>query len=196
VRPGSAFGASRAVRGLLALTAGALLALPGCGGGGDDNGQPIPRNQADQMIGLIRLADKQSGEGTCNGAKDKVRRAAAIADQLPRSVDADVRRGIVDGLQRLQELVSAECLKQEPQPTETQTVTTETQTIPTQTETDTTPTETQPTQTDTTPTQTDTTPTDTTPTTTTGTGGGVGPGTTTGAAVGGDGAAAEGAAAR
>jgi hypothetical protein len=155
---------------LTALFIGALLVLSGCGS--DKKGKPIPARDANQLIALIQKADQQSADGTCGGARAKVREAQGVADQLPRSVDKDVRRGITDGLDRLLSLIQGEC--QRPQKTQTDTTPTDTQPTVT-TETQTTQTETQPTQTDTT--LTTTTPTTTTPTqtntgtTTTGTGG-------------------------
>jgi hypothetical protein len=176
VRPGSVFPASRAARGALALCAGVLLALPGCGGGGDDSGTPIPSQQANQMNALLAQADRQSSQGTCNGADAKVRQAQGVLDSVPRSVDRDVRQSIADGMERLRALIASECKR----PQQTQTETTPTETTPTETtqtettqtettQTETTPTETTPTETTTTPTTT--TPTTTAPTTTTGNGG-------------------------
>ncbi|MFL5841439.1 MAG: hypothetical protein ACJ77Z_13405 [Thermoleophilaceae bacterium] len=176
MRPGPAFPASRAARGALALCAGALLALPGCGSSKDE-GSPIPRQQANQIIALLEQADQQASTGICRGADAKVRQAQGVLDSLPRSVDPDVRRGLADGLARLRSLISQQCQR----PQQTQTQTTPTETTPTETtQTETTPTETTPTETSTTPTTT--TPTTTTPTTTTPTGTETGttPTTTTG----------------
>jgi len=165
VRLGTAFAA---------LLFGALLLLPGCGG---DKGSPIPASQAGRLIKAIQAADRYSADGRCTRAHTKVRDARFLLTQVPNSVDSDVRRGISDGLDRLDSLIGSEC--QAPQSTQTQTTPTQTET----TQTHTTQTETQPTQTNTTPTETNTTPTqttltettptttDTTPTTTTGTGG-------------------------
>jgi hypothetical protein len=155
-----------------ALFIGALLVFSGCGS--DKKGKPIPARDANQLIALIQKADQQSADGTCGGASAKVREAQGVADQLPRSVDKDVRRGLTDGLDRLLSLIQGEC--QRPQKTQTDTTPTETQPTVT-TETQTTQTETQPTQTQ--PTQTDTTLTTTTPTTTTPTQTNTGTGTTT-----------------
>jgi len=157
-----------------ALSCGALLFLPGCGG---NNGSPIPAAQSDRLIRAIQAADQYSAAGRCDRAHTKVRDARFLLTQVPNSVDSGVRKGISDGLDRLDSLIGSEC--QAPQNTQTQTTPTQTETTQTQT----TQTETQPTQTDTTPTTTETTPTqttltetsptttDTTPTTTTGTGG-------------------------
>ena len=157
---------------LAALSCGALLLLPGCGDG--KKGKPIPTAQADRLISAIQAADQYSADGKCQRAHTKVRDARFLLGQVPNTVDADVRKGIADGLDRLDSLIGSEC--QAPQKTQTQTTPTHTQTTQTQTtQTQTTQTQTQPTQTDTT--LTTTTPTTTTPTqtntgtTTTGTGG-------------------------
>jgi hypothetical protein len=172
VRLGNAFAA---------LLCGALLVLPGCGGS-SNGGKSIPRTDANHLIALIQRADTQSSAGTCSGAAAKVREAQGVANNLPSSVDKDVRRGIIDGLDHMLSLIQGECQR----PQQTQTDTTPTDTTPTDTtqtettQTDTTPTDTTPTDTSqTTTTLTGTTPTDTTPTqtgtstgtTTTGTGG-------------------------
>jgi hypothetical protein len=128
------------------------------------------------MIALLGQADRQAAQGTCSGADAKVRQAQSVLDSVPRSVDADVRKGLADGMDRMRSLISSRC--QRPQKTQTDTTPTETtptvttptettQTQTTQTETTTTPTTTTPTTT----TPTTTTPTTTTPTTTTGNGG-------------------------
>jgi hypothetical protein len=169
-----------------ALLCGALLPLPGCGGGGS-NGKPIPADQANSLIKNIQAADQYSADGSCGRAHTKVRDAKFVLSHVPDNVDPDVRKGVSDGLNHLDSLISGEC--ERPQNTQTDTTPTETQT--TVTETQTTPTETTPTETQTTPTQTTltgTTPTDTTPTTPTGTGnGGTPPGNGADGATGGTG---------
>jgi hypothetical protein len=151
-----------------------VLVLPGCGGG--SKGKPIPTHQADRMIALTRLADQQSAAGHCSGAQAKVHEAQTVVDQLPSSVDKNVRDGLAQSYDRLLSLIQTEC--QRPQQTQTQPTTTPTTTTPaTTTPTTTTPTTTTPTTpTPTTPTPTTPTPTVTTPTDTgTTTNGGTGP---------------------
>jgi hypothetical protein len=142
--------------------------LPGCGS--SSNGKPIPNDPANRMVALIGQADSQSAAGICGGAKAKVREAQTVLqNEVPSSVDKDVRQGLADGMNRMISLIDQEC--QRPQPTQTHTTTSETTTTPTTTTpTTTTPTTTTPTTTTpTTTTPTTTTPTTTTPTTTTGT---------------------------
>jgi len=144
---------------VLALTLGALVALPGCGGGGS-KGKPIPRLQADQMIHLLQQADQQSQDGRhCGGADAKVREAQGVLDGVPGSVDKDVRQGIADGMDRLRSLIASQCQK----PTQTDTTTsqpetTQSQTTPSLTEPTPSVTQTGPTDTNTTPVPTPTTP--------------------------------------
>jgi hypothetical protein len=161
---------------VLALTLGALVALPGCGGG--SKGHPIPAADANRMIKLIQTADQESQGGTCRGADAKAKEAQRALDGVPRSVDAGVRQGIADGLTRLRALIASEC--QRPQTT-TDTTPTVTQTTTSQTTpsaTQTTPSDTQSTPTDTsTGTGTSTTPTATQTTPTSTGNGGIGTGT-------------------
>jgi hypothetical protein len=153
-----------------ALLCGALLFLPGCGN--SDSGAKIPGGQADSLVRNIQAADQYNADGRCARAHTKVRDARFVLSQIPQSVDSDVRQGIADGLNHLDQLIASECEQRQP----TQTETTPSQTETTQTET--TQTETQPTQTETQPTQTETTLTGTTPTTTTPTQTGTGTTTT------------------
>jgi len=178
VRPDRVFPASRAARGALALCAGVLLALPGCGSSSKDDGAPIPNAQSNQMIQLLSQADSQASANICRGADAKVRQAQSVLDSLPRSVVPDVRKGLAEGYARLRALISQQCQRPQQTPTQTtptvttQTETTQTETTQTDTGTGTTPTDTTPsTTTPTTTTPTTTTPSTTTPTTTTGNGG-------------------------
>lgn len=159
---------------LLALAALALaLALAGCGSGGK---RTLPTAKAESMLKQLDKVGDQFDNQACNGAIDKVRSLESQARALPSSVDAEVQRHLVSGLNRLEELVAKDC--QRPTPTNT-TPTNTTPTVPT------TPTNTVPTTpTNTVPTTpTNTTPTNTVPTTPTTPGGGGGvtvPGGTTG----------------
>ncbi|MFL5893514.1 MAG: hypothetical protein ACJ76Z_00200 [Thermoleophilaceae bacterium] len=158
----------------------ALLALTGCGSG--HKGRPIPSGQASQMLALIQVADSEARNGSCSGAADKARGAANVAAALPRSVDKDVRRGLIDGIARLEDLIASQCQRPQKQQPSSETTTTPSTTTPSTT-TPTTPTQTN-TETNTTTSQTTTTQTQTntgTGTTPTGTGnGGVPPPTGTG----------------
>ena len=168
MRPGRAFGASRAGRGLIALVLGALVVLPGCG---SKKEKTIPPTDGDRIIRLVQLADSEAAAGICGGASAKANEARGVAASLPSSVSGDLRRGLVDSITRLQQLIADQCQRPQTQTTQSQTQTTQTQTTQSQTT---------PTQTQTTPTETGTT-TGTTPTTTTPTSTGTTPtGTSTG----------------
>ena len=145
------------------------IALVGCGGD-EDKGDPIPSEDANRMVRLLELADSQSAAGTCGGATAKVQEARGIADQLPRGVDPEVRRELLNGLDRLAELIGSECERPEPAPEDTTTETTTTP-APTQTQPQPTATQPQPTATHPQPTATQPQPTTTTPAPTPGTGG-------------------------
>ncbi|MEA2493892.1 MAG: hypothetical protein QOJ29_1803 [Thermoleophilaceae bacterium] len=159
---------------LCALLVGALLVLPGCGN--SKKGKPIPTATADRLVKNIQSADQYAADGSCKRAHTKVGDARFVLNQVPSSVSSDVRKGIGDGLSRLDSLITSQC--QAPQQTQTDTTptdttpTTQSQTTPTVTETQTTTTQTQTQTTDTSTVPTSTTPTTTgTGTTTTGTGG-------------------------
>jgi hypothetical protein len=147
----------------LAFTAplvAAVLAFAGCGGDGVDNAKHgIPQGDAQAILTQLDQIQSQFDNGACNGASAKVRELEGRVEGLPRSVDSDLRRELVNGVRRLDQLVSDQC--QRPEPTQTQTTTTPTQTTP-PTQTQTTPTQTQPPPTETQP-PTTTTPTPTSP---------------------------------
>ncbi|MFL5826418.1 MAG: hypothetical protein ACJ76V_07830 [Thermoleophilaceae bacterium] len=166
--------------GLAAPFVAASLAFAGCGGNGVDNAKHgIPKSDAHAILTQLDQINSQFDHGACNGASAKVGELEARVNGLPRSVDTNLRRELVNGVRRLAQLVSDQCKR--PTPTQTQTTTTPTQTTPPPTNTQTTPTETQPPPTQTQPAPTTTTPTPTTPGT-----GGTMPGNGNGNAGGGD----------
>lgn len=137
------------------VTALVLALAAGCGG--DEEGDPIPAQDAQLLLEQLDGIETQVENGRCGSATFQIRGDGELQDKiaaLPDSVDADVRSAIEDGADRLLELVQDECGRDE-EPTDTQ----ETETQPTETETQ--PTETQPPSTETTPTETQ--PTETTP---------------------------------
>jgi uncharacterized membrane protein YgcG len=94
---------------LLALAAAALLA--GCGG--DD--PTIPADRGDQLLTRLDEVEGAVAEGDCDGAQNS---ADLFVDQiadLPGDVDAEVKRLLTAGGERLQELASEQC--EEPPPT-------------------------------------------------------------------------------
>jgi methylaspartate ammonia-lyase len=156
---------------LAAASAGAV----GCGG----NGGPDPSLPAQEAAVLTAKIDEIKANvdvGSCLVAADKTDDLIADVQNLPSSVNSDVKQALDDGANNLRLLLTnpdkcqgratttAETTTSTPSTTESTTTTTTTRTRPSTT---TTRTQTQP---------TTTTQTQTTPTTTPGASGGVGPG--------------------
>jgi hypothetical protein len=159
---------------LLALIlAAALGAIAGCGGDGGPD-PSIPGDQAAVLSAKIDEIQSNVDVGSCLVAADKTDDLLADIDQLPSSVNDDVRKALENGANNLKLLLSDPDKCQGQTTTAEPTTTTESSTTePTTTEktqpTTTTRTQTQPT---TTTTQTQTQPN----ITTTGGSGGIGPG--------------------
>jgi hypothetical protein len=135
---------------LLAILAALALLGAGCGKD-EEKGKPIPSAQASELQRQLDSINGRFdfGDGACNDIqKDNVPTVDQILNQIPPSVDRDVRNALRDSFERLFQLTASQCDEQKGQ----KTTPTQTETTPTQTET--TPTETQPTETQTTPTQT------------------------------------------
>jgi hypothetical protein len=139
---------------LLGLAAALLVAC------GDTTGF-IPSTDASQINQNIDAASNAVSSGRCTRAQSAVDRALTHVDQLPASVDPQLKARLVEGLRRLQAESATECAANKPEKT-TSTETTTTDTTPTET-TDTTPTDTATIDTQTQPTETQTQPTDTQP---------------------------------
>jgi hypothetical protein len=141
-------------RGTYAALLAAAALVAGCGS--DDEGRPIPSAQVsglqDQLDSIQRRVDAGACRDVTEGGDTNLDAVQNQLDQIPDSVDADVRNALRDSFQNLFDLVSTECEPRQqtqtettpeplPQPTET-----ETETQPTETETQPTETETQPTE--------------------------------------------------
>jgi hypothetical protein len=154
---------------LLALVL-AAAALAGCGG----NGGPDPSisgEDARTLLGQIEEIQANVDVDSPCVAADRTDNLIADIQELPSSVDSEVRRALDNGANNLKLQLSGECENR------TETTTTTDTTEPTTTE-ETTTEETEPTTTERTQTQ-ETTPTQTQPDTTTTPGdasGGIGPG--------------------
>jgi hypothetical protein len=144
------------------------LAVAGCG----SQKRTIGTKQGQSFLAQLDKIGEQFDNGSCSGAQDKVSSLENQVSGLSRSVDSEVKRNLVDGVQRLGTLVNRDCKRATPTnttPTTVPSVPTTPTTVPT------TPTQTNPTTVPTTPTTTPTTP-NTTPSTTPttpGSGGGV-----------------------
>jgi hypothetical protein len=154
----------------------AAFAIAGCG----SQKRTIPTKEGQSFLRQLDNISSQVDNGACTGAEDKVNSLENQVSALPSSVDAEVKRNLQDGVQRLAVLVRKDCQR----PTPTNTTPTTVPTVPT-TPTNTTPTTpTTPNTVPTTPTTTPTSPT-TTPTTPSTTPGGGGGGVTVPGTIGG-----------
>lgn len=154
----------------------AALAIAGCG----SQKRTIPTKEGQSFLRQLDNISSQVDNGACTGAEDKVNSLENQISALPSSVDPEVKRNLLDGVQRLAVLVRRNCQR----PTPTNTTPTTVPTVPT-TPTNTTPTTpTTPNTVPTTPTTTPTSPT-TTPTTPSTTPGGGGGGVTVPGTIGG-----------
>jgi hypothetical protein len=88
---------------LLALTAAALLA--GCGG--DD--ATIPADRGEQLLTRLDEIEGAVADGECEGAQASAELFSQQAQDLPADVDAEVKRLLIAGGQRLQELAAEQC---------------------------------------------------------------------------------------
>ncbi len=151
---------------MLKRTSG-LVALAGClvavGCGGDDEGNPIPANIADQLETRLDEVDRRFkvGGGACADIEDDSRPAVnQLVASVPQKVDADVRRALREGFDRLFALTAEQCDEERtqtqaepapapeptpaPEPEPTPPETTETEPPPETTETEPPPEQTQP----------------------------------------------------
>jgi hypothetical protein len=127
----------------LLLALGACLATAACGSD-DEEGSPIPADQATALQGRLdetenRLAN--GSEGACKDIlEDTMPEVGKILDSLPNSVDPDERDALEESFDNLWSLVESECEELKPdepaQTTPTDTEPTETIEIPTETETE------------------------------------------------------------
>ena len=139
----------------LLLVLGACLAAAGCGSGNEE-GAPIPADQAAQLqnqLGIVQARLDNGSVGACEDilqAEDANQTAVAdILNTLPERVDPDVRDALERSFDNLWSLVQRRCeeaaadQRREPAPApETETPTTETQTQTETTETTPPPTDT------------------------------------------------------
>jgi hypothetical protein len=157
---------SKAIFAVLALAA--MLAVAGCGGDDETQGD-LPADDAATLLGQLEEVQANVDVGSCFVAADEADNLIADIQELPSDVDGDLREALERGSEQLRDLV--EDPEQCERPTTVETTTEETTTEETEPEEDTATreTETEPT--------TTTTPTEPTTPTTPGSGG-VGPGGT------------------
>jgi hypothetical protein len=137
---------SRLHQTLLVIPAALALLTAGCGK--DKEGRPIPASQAAELQRQLDSIESRFrfGDGACNDIqRDNVPTVERMLNQIPPSVDRDVKNAARDSFDRLFQLTAAQCDEQKGQettPTQTETTPTQTETTP-PTETETTPTETE-----------------------------------------------------
>jgi len=88
---------------LLALAAAGLLT--GCGG--DD--ATIPADRGEQLLTRLDEVEGAVAEGNCDGAQASADLFSQQVQELPPDVDAEVKRLLVAGGERLQELATEQC---------------------------------------------------------------------------------------
>ena len=101
--------ARRAAVGVALTLAGIVVAVAGCG---EDEGRPIPTRAARDIVAGLDEVERRVDSRDCNDVRDDSLPAVRQEiEDLPASVDADVRTTLEDGLGRLDELVEAECVE-------------------------------------------------------------------------------------
>jgi hypothetical protein len=134
------------VRATRTITAAALscLALIGAGCGGDEEGDPIPAAQREQILSRLDEAERRLDDGSEGACVDILNDTEPEVDNvvasLPENVDADMRQRLEEGLRNLWDLVTAECEQLEGQETDTETTPEPAPPPPPETETETVPT--------------------------------------------------------
>lgn len=93
---------------------------------GDDGGDLIPVQDAEEISQLLDQAAGDVAGEECRRAQAAIRQARQRADQLPASVDADIRDRVTDGMDHVRTRVETDCGQQttptntaptEPEPT-------------------------------------------------------------------------------
>jgi hypothetical protein len=100
----------------------ATLAIAAAGLGvtacGRDEGDPIPKTQADRLVANIELVKRHADSGSCGTLlRNDLPALEQRAQALPSSVGSDVRTTITDAIAHLRELATQDCTKPEQQTT-------------------------------------------------------------------------------
>jgi hypothetical protein len=128
------------MRRLACIAVALALAMAGCGGDDEQEGAKIPPENAEAISNQLDAIRDQAERGNCGSARFQAKELRQKIEALPPDVSQDVRDALIDGVEKLETAVEAEC--EEPAPTTTEETTTEapTETAPPPPET----TETQP----------------------------------------------------
>jgi hypothetical protein len=130
----------------------ACLAAAGCGSD-DDEGAPIPSEQADALLAQLEIVQNRLDNGSVGACQDVFTHAESpnqptvdeILTQIPQGVDPEVRSALEQSFQRLWDLVDRECDERQPEePAEPEPEPEETPTEPEEEPTETVPPEEEP----------------------------------------------------
>jgi hypothetical protein len=84
------------------LLAGALaIAIGGCGG--DDEGS-IPNDDSAELLRLVDSIESETQNGNCELAQQQALEFSARVDALPQDVDPEVRQGLDEASQQIEDL--------------------------------------------------------------------------------------------
>ena len=89
---------------LLSLSLGAVCAIVLAACGSDDEDGTIPPASAQALIQSLQDAQGEQSQGDCQGVADAAGNLLTQIDQLPDSVDPEVRQALVEGANNLREL--------------------------------------------------------------------------------------------
>jgi len=90
----------------LGLALVAALLLTGCG---SSNPELIPQDRADQLIQAVDDIGSRTGDEDCDGAEEALRDARNQVNELPRQVDAKLKRNIRQWLDQIASKIEADC---------------------------------------------------------------------------------------
>jgi hypothetical protein len=89
---------------LLSLSLGAVCAIVLAACGSDDEDGTIPPASAQALIQSLQDAQGEQSQGDCQGVADAAGNLLTQIDQLPNSVDPEVRQALVEGSDNLRAL--------------------------------------------------------------------------------------------
>jgi outer membrane biosynthesis protein TonB len=97
---------------------GLAAALLGAGCGQDERGL-IPQDRSQQLVAAVDRIEAACADEDPAAASAAVAEAGALVNELPRSVDADLKANLNDWLQQVDRRVDRDCEAQEEEPTAT-----------------------------------------------------------------------------
>jgi hypothetical protein len=115
----------------IALVLSLALALAGCGGSKTE--PSIPASNAQALLTQLDQVANNFDNGACNGAHAKVAELISKVDQLPSTVNKEVRTNLRNGMVHLDSLIGSQCKRPETTTTSASTTTTTPTTTTTET---------------------------------------------------------------